>query len=112
MPRKGSVTAFNVPEVFPRILFFTVIKSPLIKYGLFIEPGEADDEYLTFFLNRLPSLLYLIKKIFPERGFLGPDKFITSDNVPSNGIRKFPGFSIRPEILTFINLGDSPEIID
>ena len=61
-----------------------------------------------FFLNIVPSWLYLIKKILPERGFLGPFKFITSERDPSIGISTIPVFSILPETFTFINFGDKP----
>ena len=53
MPTKGSVIAFNVPEVLPKILFLTVIKSPANKNGFFLDPGEAVEEYLIFFLNKV-----------------------------------------------------------
>ena len=44
MPTKGSVIAFNVPEVLPKILFLTVIESPANKYGFFGDPGVAFEE--------------------------------------------------------------------
>ena len=60
----------------------------------------------------VPSLLYLIKTIFPDRGLIGPVKLIASDNAASKGNLTVPGFSTLPKISTVINLGERPLRID
>ena len=60
----------------------------------------------------VPSLLYLIKTIFPDRGLIGPVKLIASDNEASKGNFTVPGFSTLPKISTVINLGERPLRID
>ena len=60
----------------------------------------------------VPFLLYLIKTIFPDRGLIGPVKFIASDKAASKGNFTVPGFSILPKISTVINLGERPLRID
>ena len=57
-------------------------------------------------------MLYLIKTIFPDRGFIGPVKLIASDKEASRGNFMVPGFSTRPKISTVINLGERPLRID
>ena len=60
----------------------------------------------------VPSLLYLIKTIFPDRAFIGPVKLIASDKADSRGNFTVPGFSTLPKISTVMNLGERPLRID
>ena len=48
----------------------------------------------------------------PERGFIGPDKSIASDNTASRGSFTSPGVSTLPKIFTEINFGEIPDKID
>ena len=65
-----------------------------------------------FLFKIVPSLLYLIKTIFPDRGLIGPVKSIASDNAASKGNFIVPGFSTLPKISTVMNLGERPLRID
>ena len=65
-----------------------------------------------FFFKTVPSFSYLIKTIFPDRGFTGPVRSIASESVASSGSFTFPGVSILPKRLTEINFGDIPDKID
>ena len=65
-----------------------------------------------FFLIIVPSLWYLIRTTFPERGLIGPDRSIASESEASSGSFKTPGVSTLPKRLTKINFGEIPDKID
>ena len=53
-------------------------------------------------------MLYLIKTIFPDGGFIGPVKLIASDKVASRGNFTALGFSTPQKISAVLNLGERP----